>query len=310
MPQWIGATAISLAAITGLTGCVSQEQYNALKLQKDRLTEQLANAERESASARAEAEMRRKALDAIAGSGDTKDGLIANLTNQNGSLQAQIEEMNRKYGDAMNRFSTLGAALPVPLTNDLTAFAAANPDLVEFDATRGIVKFKSDLTFAPGSADVKPEAKTAIGRFAQIVNSPNAANYELLVAGHTDNSRVSNPATISAGHKDNWYLSAHRAITVAGELRTHNTSAQRLGVIGYADQRPVASNDNEGGRSRNRRVEVLILPTTVRGGGSNSGGSTANNNTVTPTPTKAPAVKPAMNKDGVAGSSPEPLMNK
>ena len=40
-----------------------------------------------------------------------------------------------------------------------------------------------------------------------------------MVAGHTDNQRVSNPETIEAGHQDNWYLSAHRAITVAAELR-------------------------------------------------------------------------------------------
>ena len=39
--------------------------------------------------------------------------------------------------------------------------------------------------------------------------------------------------------------------------------ATRLGVTGYADQRPVASNDNAAGKQQNRRVEVLILPTTV-----------------------------------------------
>ena len=301
MPQWIGSAALSLAAVTFLTGCVSQEQYNALKMRTDRLTEQLANAEREGASARAEAEMRRKALDAIANSGDNKDGLIANLTNQNGALQGQLDELNRKYAEAVGKFGTIGTALPIPLTNDLTAFAQANPDLVEFDATRGIVKFKSDLTFAPGSAEVKPEAKNAIARFAQIVNSPNASSYELLVAGHTDNARVSNPATISAGHKDNWYLSAHRAITVAGELRSHNTNPQRLGVIGYADQRPVASNDSDADRSRNRRVEVLILPTTVR---STPIPNNSNNNAAA----VRPAPKPAMNKD--SATVVEPAMNK
>ena len=266
MPHWIGTAALSLAVTAALTGCVSQEQYSALKLERDRLTAQLANAEKEGSSARAEADLYKRSLDAIKNSGDNKDGLIANLTTQNGALQSQLDELNRKYGDAMANVGKLGTALPIPLTNDLTAFAQANPDLVEFDATRGIVKFKSDLTFALGSAEVKPEAKAAIARFAQIVNSANAANYELLVAGHTDNVRVSNPATISAGHKDNWYLSAHRAISVGKELMSHNTNPQRIGVIGYADQRPAADNGSDAGRSKNRRVEVLILPTTVRGG--------------------------------------------
>jgi len=87
-----------------------------------------------------------------------------------------------------------------------------------------------------------------------------------MVAGHTDNTRVANPATISAGHKDNWYLSAHRAISVGQELTRANVGPQRLAVTGYAEQRPVASNNTESGKQQNRRVEVLILPTTVRSG--------------------------------------------
>lgn len=301
MPRWIATAALGLAVTTALTGCVSQEQYNALKLRSDRLTEQLANAEREGTAARAEADLYKRSLDAIKNSGDNKDGLIANLTAQNAAMQTTLDELNRKYGDAVANMGKLGTALPIPLTNDLTAFAAANPDLVEFDAARGIVKFKSDLTFALGSADVKPEAKAAIARFAQIVNSANASAYELLVAGHTDNTRVSNPATISAGHKDNWYLSAHRAISVSKELIAQNTSPQRIGVIGYADQRPVADNGSDAGRSKNRRVEVLILPTTVRGAA------------VAQTPAAAPvkaAPKAVPNKDTATISEPVPTANK
>jgi len=301
MPQWIGTAAMTFAIAATLTGCVSQEQYSALKLERDRLTAQLANAEKEGSSARAEADLYKRSLDAIKNSGDNKDGLIANLTSQNASMQTTLDELNRKYGDAMNNMGKLGTALPIPLTNDLTAFAQANPDLVEFDSARGIVKFKSDLTFALGSADVKPEAKSAIARFAQILNGPSAANYELLVAGHTDNVRVNNPATISAGHKDNWYLSAHRAISVGKELMGHNTSPQRIGVIGYADQRPAADNGSDAGRSKNRRVEVLILPTTVRG------------NTVAQTPSatpKAVAPKSVPNKDTATIFDTTPAANK
>jgi chemotaxis protein MotB len=298
MPQWIGKAVLGLAVTTALTGCVSQEKYNALKLRSDRLTEQLANAEKDSATARAEADLYKKSLDAIKGNGDNQTGLIANLTTQNGALQAQLDELNRKYAEAIGKMGTLGTALPIALTNELSAFAAANPDLVEFDSARGIVKFKSDLTFALGSDALKPEAKAAIAKFATIVNSPAASGYELLVAGHTDNIRVSNPATIQAGHKDNWYLSAHRAISVGKELIGHSTNPQRIGVIGYADQRPAASNDSEGGRSKNRRVEVLILPTTVRTG------------PVASTPTSAkPAAKPVLNKDSSA-TIDTPSMNK
>jgi chemotaxis protein MotB len=294
MPQWFGSLALSVAVIAGLTGCVSQEQYNALKMKSDRLTEQLANAERDGSTARAEADLYKKSLDAIKGNGANQAGLIANLTTTNSDLRAQLDALNAKYGDAIKNIASTGVMLPTALNNDLSEFAKANPDLVEFDEARGIVKFKSDLTFAVGSADLRPQAKSAIARFAQIVNSPNAANYELLVAGHTDNTRVVNPATIAAGNKDNWYLSANRAISVGKELIAHNTNPQRLGVVGYADQRPIADNSTDAGRSKNRRVEVLILPSTVR--------SAPVSTSVTPAPKTAPAA--GFNKDNVAAPAP------
>jgi chemotaxis protein MotB len=230
------------------------------------------------------------------GNGDTKEAVIANLTSQNGQLQGQLDELNRRYNEAIGKVGQLGTALPIPLTNELTAFAAANPDLVDFDSTRGIVKFKSDLTFALGSADLKPEARSAIARFATIVNGSAASGYELLVAGHTDNIPVTNPATKSAGHKDNWYLSAHRAIAVGQELIGQRTSPQRIGVIGYADQRPTASNDSDAGRSKNRRVEVLILPTTVR----SSAPASVVKAPAPVAPRPAVSNKPVMNKDSAA----------
>ena len=61
---------------------------------------------------------------------------------------------------------------------------------VDFDSARGIVKFKSDITFTSGSADLTPRAAEAISRFAGILNSAAAGGYELQVAGHTDNQQV------------------------------------------------------------------------------------------------------------------------
>ena len=275
---------IALGLTTLTTGCaVSQEKYNALKLDRDRLAEQLGNAQNQTSIARSEADALKGQLGMIGQGGNGKDAMILNLTATNAELQKQLDDINRRYADAVGKVGT-GMALPEALTNELSAFAAQNPDLVSFDAQRGIVKFKSDVTFATGSAEVKPQAKEAITRFAQILNSPTASGYELMVAGHTDNTRVANPATIQAGHKDNWYLSAHRAISVGQELTRSNVNPQRLAVTGYADQRPVGSNASEGGKQQNRRVEVLILPTTVRGGPVSTPVAGGNNRPAAPAP--------------------------
>jgi len=280
-----------------VSGCVTQEKYNALKLDRDGLAEQLSRSQNESSSARAEADSFKAQLASIMNGMNGKHALSGNLAQQVAALQAQLDDANRRYAEAINRPAG-GTALPAPLTNELQAFANQNPDLVDFDAARGIVKFKSDVTFASGDAAVTPKAKEVISRFATILNSPTASGYELMVAGHTDNTRVSNPETIKKGHQDNWYLSSHRAIAVAGELRGASVNPQRFGVVGYADQRPAGSNNSENGKAANRRVEVLILPTTVRGNTATAGVS-------------APKKVAAQNKDTQNASVDKgPLLNK
>jgi chemotaxis protein MotB len=294
MAQIIGTALIGFV----LTGCVSQEKYNALKLERDGLTEQLAKADSDAKTARAEADSYKNQLALLNQNGGSLTGLIENLRQQNAALQAQYNELNGKYAEAMNR-PPGGTILPAALSNELSEFARQNPDLVDFDSARGIVKFKSDITFASGSAEVTPKAKDAIVRFSQILNSQAAQGYELLVAGHTDNQKVSNPNTIKQGNLDNWYLSSHRAITVAAELRHSNVSPQRIGVVGYADQRPVASNTTSTGQAQNRRVEVLILPTTIK-----------STTVVTSETAPAKAPKKVLNKDTSVKVETGPVLNK
>ncbi len=246
-----------------LTGCVSNEKYNALKLERDQFRSQLELASQQADKATAEAELLKSQLAALNAGNANAGGLVANLQQQNADLQSQLNELNRRYAEAMGRVGA-GPALPVEVDNALRNFANQNPDLIEFDSQRGIVKFKSDVTFATGEATLTSKAQEVIGRFASILNSAGAAQYELLVAGHTDNVPVNNPATIQRGHKNNWYLSSHRAISVGEELMRRGIGANRLGVAGYADQRPAASNATAQGKAMNRRVEVLILPASVR----------------------------------------------
>lgn len=293
MTRFTRLVAVSALGLS-LTGCVTQEKYNALRLDRDRLAEANAKAQADALTAQREAEIFRNQLAQLQNAGGTTEGLITNLQQQNASLQAQLEALNAKYLDAVNR-GAQGVAVLTPELNDaLRQFAAQNPDLVEFDSARGMVKFKSDLTFATGDATLTPKAKDAITRFASILNSPAASGYELLVAGHTDSTPVVNPATIQKGHKDNWYLSSHRAISVGQDLIANRVNPQRIGVVGYADQRPAASNASESGKAQNRRVEVLILPTTVRGSVASS----------TPAPKAAAkaAPKAELNKDAATSN--------
>jgi chemotaxis protein MotB len=264
--KWLGLAALGFS----LTGCVSAEQYNAMKLSRDQAIEQLNQAEADARSARSQSDAYKAQLDQIASSGNTSSAMIANYSQQVADLQAQNASIRQKYEDLLNRPPQVvevgERALPADLSNALTEFANENPDIVTFDAARGVVKFKSDVTFASGSTDLNERAMGTLQRFAEILNSPQAINYELMVAGHTDNQRVTRQSTIDAGNFDNWYLSAHRAISVAAELVKNGVNRGRLGVAGYADQQPIASNSSSAGRAQNRRVEIVILPTHPREG--------------------------------------------
>jgi flagellar motor protein MotB len=154
---------------------------------------------------------------------------------------------------------------------------------------------------------VNERAIETLNRFASILNSSEAAGYELMVAGHTDNQRVTRQQTIDAGNFDNWYLSCHRAIAVAAELVKNGVSKSRLGVAGYADQQPIASNSTESGRAQNRRVEIVILPTHPRAGGgyasSNSGGSSGR-------PSHSAPAQRHFDKDTEAATDQRPAFGK
>ncbi len=290
---------LALAALSfGLTGCVtSTDKYTAVKLENEALRSQLGDAQSQASRAEAERNAYKNQLSQLADGSQSQTGLIANLTQQNLLLASERDDIRRKYEEALNR--PQGGALPPPLTHALDGFARENPELVDFDSARGIVKFKTDFTFATGSADLTDKAKSAIARFAGILNSDAARSYELMVAGHTDNTPVVN-ANTKLKHPDNWYLSAHRAIAVGDELIKHQVSPQRVADVGYADQRPIASNGTTEGKAQNRRVEVLILPSTVR--------STVVT-TKAPSKTVAPK-KVSGNKDELAPIDRGPAFNK
>jgi chemotaxis protein MotB len=298
---------ISLAALALLgSGCVtSADKYDALKMRNAQLESQLGDSEASRRAAMAQAEAYKNQLNSLAENTQGGQALASNLQQQNQILAAENADLKRRYEDALKNMGA-GAALPAPVTNALSEFATQNPDLVDFDSARGIVKFKSDLTFALGSADLTDKARGAIGRFAQILNSDAARSFELMVAGHTDNTPVSLPQT-KARHPDNWFLSSHRAISVASALMSSQVSPQRVGVTGYGEQRPIASNGAAEGKAQNRRVEVMILPSTVRN--AVLAGSRANPRNGNATPATGNGQR-NLNKDTTVAPNTGPVFNK
>jgi outer membrane protein OmpA-like peptidoglycan-associated protein len=114
------------------------------------------------------------------------------------------------------------------------------------------VTFKSDYLFAVNSSTLLPGAQSELQRVATVIRQYPETNIQ--IAGHTD----------STGSEDyNRRLSEQRAESVKTALIGMGVNPSRLTTIGYGESRPVASNNTEGGRQQNRRVEVRIVPQTA-----------------------------------------------
>ena len=83
------------------------------------------------------------------------------------------------------------------------------------------------------------------------------ADAEIVVSGHTDNVPLKKEAPFAS----NWGLSTSQSVKVVEYwTKKFKIPSHRLSAEGYADGRPVSSNDTEEGRARNRRVEFKIKP--------------------------------------------------
>ncbi|MBV9267749.1 MAG: OmpA family protein [Acidobacteriaceae bacterium] len=115
-----------------------------------------------------------------------------------------------------------------------------------------VITLEEKAFFASGDDDIYPQAYPSIERVASIVGElPNAVRLE----GHTDSIPIH-----TARFKNNWELSTARSIALLQLFETkYGLDPKRFAVAGYAQNLPIASNDTEEGRTRNRRVEIVIL---------------------------------------------------
>ncbi len=89
-------------------------------------------------------------------------------------------------------------------------------------------------------------------------SSPEASQLKIMVVGHADSQGIKG-RELRERYPSNWHLSAGRALVVADQLRKAGIPEARMGVAGFGQFQPIASNDSEDTRLRNRRVEIYVL---------------------------------------------------
>lgn len=118
---------------------------------------------------------------------------------------------------------------------------------------RGItVHILEDIMFAPGKAELVETSKHVLKNLAVILRElPN----DIRIEGHTDNIPINTSVFPS-----NWHLSVARATSTAYYLmQFEGLNPDKISVVGYAEYKPIASNDTPEQRSQNRRVDIVII---------------------------------------------------
>lgn len=122
---------------------------------------------------------------------------------------------------------------------------------------RGLVlQLQDSLFFASGSAELRPQVLPTLKKLAVELEK---LKLPIRVEGHTDN------VPVQGRFSSNWDLSSIRASRVLQALlRYSRIHPELLSVAGYGEYRPIASNQTEQGRARNRRVDIVLLTAQAR----------------------------------------------
>jgi len=238
------AILVSSASLLALGGCVPQSQYDDLMNAYRSKEQQLLQLQNEFDTSRTNEEALRRQLAEAAAD-------LARARELVGGDKGALDALQKRYEDLLAQVNAL-SPLPESVNSRLRELADANPEIFEYDEKRGMLRFKSDVTFDLGSAKLTSKADAVLGKVAAILNTSEARDLEVRVVGHTDNVPIRRSST-AAQHPTNIHLSAHRSISVRDALVGDGIDANRFMVAGYGEFRPIAANGARGSEM-NRRV--------------------------------------------------------
>lgn len=165
----------------------------------------------------------------------------AEMAREEADQAKRLAEARGREADAARQEAEAAAAAVAALRRQLQGLQTEQTD-------RGVVITLGDLSFESASPTLLPEAAANIEQVATYANGQYGGR-EIMVEGHTD----------SRGSADfNLQLSQDRADSVKAALVAAGVDAQRITALGLGEDFPIDSNESEVGRSRNRRVEIVI----------------------------------------------------
>ena len=242
---WIVLVALAPA----IGGCVSQAEL-------DRYQQLYRTSQGQVIDLRAQIEQLQQTIQALRDAPKVPDAAMVEkieaLEAERDSMLATLKTLEQQIREAASR----APQLPPEVDDALAALAEEYAEIMQYDPDAGMIRLRSDLTFASGRAVISDQAKQSLVDLAVILNEVTAAGYGVMIVGHTDNVPIRHAV---GRHPTNWHLSVHRAIAVKDVLEDAGMMPSKLGVSGYGEYRPIAPNDPAKGNRANRRVEIYVV---------------------------------------------------
>jgi chemotaxis protein MotB len=193
----------------------------------------------------------KEAISSLAGALSVLEGGTQTEVSRNRIQKATPIEKNDETTQTVNKLSKAVAEFKQFTKGGL------GPAITMEEGEEGFfIRLPADITFPPGSAQINNEdAMLFLKRIAIIIKEYLPKNVEIQIRGYTDNQ----PPPKESPYKDNWELSAARALSVLKVLIKNGVNPKQLSAAAYGPYHPIASNNTPEGRAKNRRVEIWFF---------------------------------------------------
>jgi chemotaxis protein MotB len=271
--MWLVAITVAMM----FTGCISKKEFQALQSENNALKSENASLREESNSCRLQLTESKASVKSLQDLLDAEKKRNAELKQAYKDLQGSLDKSLQQNSqgnvnisklvdeiNASNRFikqlveaKDKSDSLNIVLTNNLTrSLTNAEKQEVDVQVLKGVVyiSLADNMLYQSGSYEINSRASETLSKIAKIIK--DYKEYEVLIEGNTDDVPISRPNI-----RNNWDLSCLRASSVVQALQNdYGVDPQRLTAGGRGEYNPIASNNTEIGKQRNRRTQIIITP--------------------------------------------------
>ena len=250
------------------SSCASKKDLENCRTENNQLTADYQNAKETIAANNARIksleDQLAQARESAAALQGSLDNSLRNANSNNINISKLVDQINEsnQYIRHLVEVKSKSDSLNMVLTNNLTR-SLSREELKEVDVQvlKGVVyiSLADNMLYKSGSYEVNDRAEQTLSKIAKIIT--DYKDYDVLIEGNTDNVPINTANDKMRNIRNNWDLSCLRAASVVQYLQDRfGVNPKRLTAGGRGEYNPLATNDTELGKQRNRRTQIIITP--------------------------------------------------